>query len=96
MLFRSVPLLGIIENMAYFVAPDTGTRYDIFGSGAAAGLGERLDVPLLGQIPIGMSIRAGGDAGRPAVLSDKSDAYADVFQALARQLAARVSVLEHV
>ena len=92
----NVPLLGIIENMAYFVAPDTGTRYDIFGSGAATGLGERLGVPLLGQIPIGMSIRAGGDAGRPAVLSDNSDAYADVFQGLARQLAARVSVLEHV
>lgn len=92
----NVPLLGIIENMAYFTAPDTGTRYDIFGTGAAKGLAERLGVPLLGQIPLGMSIRAGGDDGRPAVLSSNADAYADVFKHIAQQLAARVSVLEHV
>ncbi|MFM2032583.1 MAG: hypothetical protein RLZZ297_1348 [Chloroflexota bacterium] len=92
----NVPLLGIIENMAYFVAPDTGARYDIFGSGAAAGLADRLGVPLLGQIPLGMSIRAGGDNGRPAVLGDAADGYATVFKGIARQLAARVSVLEHV
>ena len=92
----NVPLLGIIENMAYFVAPDTGARYDIFGSGAAAQLAERLQVPLLGQIPLGMSIRAAGDQGTPAVLSTNDDAYAPVFQDLAQRLAARVSVLEHV
>lgn len=92
----NVPLLGIIENMAYFVAPDTGARYDIFGSGAAAGLADRLGVPLLGQIPLGMSIRAGGDNGRPAVLGDAADGYATVFKGIARQLAARVSVLENV
>ncbi|RLT32074.1 MAG: iron-sulfur cluster carrier protein ApbC [Chloroflexi bacterium] len=92
----NVPLLGIIENMAYFTAPDTGTRYDIFGAGAAKGLAERLGVPLLGQIPLGMSIRAGGDDGKPAVLSGNADAYADVFKTIAQQLAARVSVLEHV
>jgi ATP-binding protein involved in chromosome partitioning len=92
----NVPLLGIIENMAYFIAPDTGARYDIFGAGAAKGLAERLGVPLLGQIPLGMSIRAGGDDGKPAVLSGNADAYADVFKTIAQQLAARVSVLEHV
>jgi len=92
----NVPLLGIVENMAYFVAPDTGARYDIFGTGAAARLADRLGVPLLGQIPLGMSIRAGGDDGRPAVLSENSDAYADVFQSIAQRVAARVSVLEHI
>lgn len=91
----NVPLLGIIENMAYFVAPDTGNRYDIFGSGGAARLAQELGVPLLGQIPLGMSVREGGDTGRPAVISDAPDAYAETFREVARQLAARVSVMEY-
>jgi ATP-binding protein involved in chromosome partitioning len=91
----NVPLLGIIENMAYFIAPDTGARYDIFGSGGAARLAEQIGIPLLGQIPLGISVREGGDSGRPAVISDMPDAYADVFRDVARQLAARVSVMEY-
>jgi ATP-binding protein involved in chromosome partitioning len=91
----NVPLLGIIENMAYFVAPDTGARYDIFGSGGAARLAEQIGVPLLGQIPLGISVREGGDTGRPAVTSDMPDGYAEVFREVARQLAARVSVMEY-
>jgi ATP-binding protein involved in chromosome partitioning len=92
----NVPLLGIIENMAYFVAPDTGTRYDIFGAGGAARLAELEGIPLLGQIPLGISVREGGDSGRPAVISDMPDAYAETFRDVARQLAARVSVMEYV
>ncbi|MEN9935540.1 MAG: hypothetical protein RLZZ387_2119 [Chloroflexota bacterium] len=90
-----VPLLGIVENMAYFVAPDTGARYDIFGAGGAARLAGQLGVPLLGQIPLGMSIRQGGDSGRPAVISNAPDAYAEAFRDMARKLAARVSVMEY-
>ncbi len=91
----NVPLLGIIENMAYFVAPDTGARYDIFGTGGAARLAGQVGAPMLGQIPLGMSIRAGGDSGRPAVISEAADAYAETFREVARQLAARVSVMEY-
>jgi ATP-binding protein involved in chromosome partitioning len=91
----NVPLLGIVENMAYFVAPDTGRRYDIFGVGGAARLAGQLGVPLLGQIPLGVSIREGGDGGRPAVTSDAPDAYAEAFREIARKLAARVSVMEY-
>jgi ATP-binding protein involved in chromosome partitioning len=91
----NVPLLGVIENMAYFIAPDTGQRYDIFGTGGATQLAEKLGVPLLGQIPIGVSIREGGDSGQPAVISDMPDAYAGAFREIARKLAARVSVMEH-
>jgi ATP-binding protein involved in chromosome partitioning len=91
----NVPLLGIVENMAYFIAPDTGARYDIFGAGGAARLSERLGVPLLGQIPLGMAVRAGGDSGQPAVISTAPDAYAEVFRGVARQLAARISVLTY-
>ena len=91
----NVPLIGIIENMAYFIAPDTGARYDIFGSGGAARLAEQIGIPLLGQIPLGISVREGGDSGRPAVISDMPDAYAATFREIARQLAARVSVMEY-
>lgn len=91
----NVPLLGIVENMAYFVAPDTGNRYDIFGAGGAERLAAQLDVPLLGQIPLGLPVREGGDVGRPAVTSDEPDAYAEEFRSVARQLAARVSVLSY-
>ncbi len=96
-MFRKVdvPLLGIIENMAYFVAPDTGARYDIFGSGGAARLAGQLNVPLLGQIPLGMAIRESGDAGQPAVIDARADAYGDAFREIARRLAARVSVMEY-
>jgi ATP-binding protein involved in chromosome partitioning len=91
----NVPLLGIVENMSYFVAPDTGTRYDIFGTGGAERLAQQLDIPLLGQIPLGMAVRAGGDQGQPAVISQEADAYADTFRQVARQVAARISVMTH-
>jgi ATP-binding protein involved in chromosome partitioning len=91
----NVPMVGIVENMAYFVAPDTGNRYDIFGSGGAEQLAARVSIPLLGQIPLGISVRAGGDNGRPAVIDEAPDAYADVFRQVARQIAARVSVMTY-
>jgi ATP-binding protein involved in chromosome partitioning len=90
----NVPLLGLVENMAYFVAPDTGKRYDIFGSGGGERLANQLDIPMLGQIPLGMSVRSAGDGGAPAVISDEPDAYAELFRGVARQLAGRVSVLK--
>jgi ATP-binding protein involved in chromosome partitioning len=90
----NVPLLGLVENMAYFVAPDTGKRYDIFGSGGGERLANQLDIPMLGQIPLGISVRSAGDGGAPAVISDAPDAYAELFRGVARQLAGRVSVLK--
>lgn len=91
----NVPLVGIVENMAYFVAPDTGARYDIFGTGGAERLANQLRVPLLGQIPLGMSVREGGDTGLPAVISAAPDAYAEIFRDVARKLAARISVMAY-
>ncbi len=89
----NIPLLGIVENMAYFVAPDTGKRYDIFGQGGAERLAQQMDIPLLGQIPLGISVREGGDLGTPATLNEAPDAYAKLFRELAQQVAARVSIL---
>jgi ATP-binding protein involved in chromosome partitioning len=88
----NVAILGIIENMSYFVAPDTGNRYDIFGHGGARSASERLGVPFLGEIPLGIPIREGGDSGQPAVTSTGKHAYAEAFREVARHLAGRISV----
>ncbi len=63
-----IPLLGIIENMSGFTAPDTGIHYPIFGEGKGGELARRFHVPLLGQIPLLPSIRIGGDEGIPSAL----------------------------
>lgn len=63
-----VPMAGLVENMSYFIAPDTGTRYDIFGSGGGERLSARYNIPLLGQIPLNMEIREGSDNGEPPVV----------------------------
>ncbi|NOZ33560.1 MAG: Mrp/NBP35 family ATP-binding protein [Alphaproteobacteria bacterium] len=62
-----IPILGVIENMSYFVAPDTGNRYDIFGHGGAQQAAKDLSVPFLGEIPLDISIREQSDAGTPAI-----------------------------
>src|SRR5260370_2395669 len=62
-----VPVLGIVENMSYFVAPDTGNRYDIFGHGGARREAERLGVPFLAEVPPAMPIRA-TSASRPPIV----------------------------
>ncbi|MBM4022462.1 MAG: Mrp/NBP35 family ATP-binding protein [Planctomycetes bacterium] len=67
-MFRKVniPVLGMVENMSTFVCPDTGKRYDIFGSGGARRTAQELDIPFLGEVPIQIPIREHGDAGRTA------------------------------
>lgn len=87
-MFRKVdvPLLGIIENMSYFIAPDTGTRYDIFGHGGARKEAERLDVPFLGEVPLHMQIREMSDAGTPVTVSEPGGTHAKIY----RDIAAKV------
>jgi len=67
-MFRKVniPLLGMVENMSYFLCPDNGKRYDIFGSGGARRKAEELKIPFLGEVPIHIPIRERGDAGETA------------------------------
>jgi len=69
-MFRQVdvPVLGIVENMSYFLCGKCGERHDIFGQGGGAAVAKQFDLPLLAEIPIDARIREGGDAGRPAVL----------------------------
>ena len=91
-MFRKVdvPLLGIVENMSYFLAPDTGKRYDIFGHGGARREAERLGVPFLGEVPLTMDVREGSDAGTPVVVSDPDGAQAKVYGEIAARVWERV------
>ncbi len=81
----NVPILGIVENMSYFVAPN-GDRVEIFGHGGGRAEAERKKVPFLGEIPIYVQIREGGDAGRPVVAADPQGAPAQPFMKLAETL----------
>jgi ATP-binding protein involved in chromosome partitioning len=76
---------GVIENMSWFEGDD-GKRYELFGAGGGAELAERLDVPLLGRIPLVPALRSGGDAGRPIVAAEPDSEAAEAFRALAEQV----------
>ena len=82
----NVPVLGLIENMSYFVSPSDHKRYDIFGSGGGEREAKRLRVPLLGQIPIDIATRAAGDRGIPIVAEDRPSPVALEFAKIARQI----------
>ncbi len=88
----NVPVLGVIENMSYFVAPDTGNRYDIFGVGGGEKLAGELDTKFLGGIPIDMSIREGGDSGKPFVVENPDSEYAKKFIEIGKNLSEQVKI----
>jgi ATP-binding protein involved in chromosome partitioning len=82
----NVPVLGVIENMSYFVCPHCGTRSDIFAHGGARHEAERLGVPFLGEVPLHMAIREKSDAGLPVVATDPDGEHARIY----RDIAAKV------
>jgi ATP-binding protein involved in chromosome partitioning len=88
----NVPVLGVVENMSYFVAPDTGARYNIFGEGGGQRLSAEYGVPFLGAIPLGMKVREGGDSGVPVVVSDPDSPQALAFRSVAEEVARQVSI----
>jgi ATP-binding protein involved in chromosome partitioning len=79
-----VPVLGVVENMSYFVCPHCGGRSDIFAHGGARHEAERLGVPFLGEIPLTLAIREHSDAGRPIVAADPDGPQAAAYLAVAR------------
>jgi ATP-binding protein involved in chromosome partitioning len=82
-----VPVLGVVENMSWFIPPDAPEkRYELFGSGGGRRLADEAGVPLLAQLPLELAIREGGDDGRPVVLSAPESASAQAFQTLALAL----------
>ena len=88
----NVPILGIVENMAYFTPEELpNNKYFIFGKDGGKNLSEKYDVPFLGQIPLVQSIRESGDNGLPAVMKEGliADAFIELAEAMARQVAIR-------
>jgi ATP-binding protein involved in chromosome partitioning len=89
----AVPILGIIENMSYFVPPDMpDKKYYIFGQGGGRKLAEEYNVPFLGEVPLGMEIREASDKGIPVVISDPESPQAQAFIRVAEEVARRVSI----
>lgn len=88
----NVPILGVVENMSYFVAPDTGVRYDIFGHGGGEKMARQVGADFLGEVPLEPQVRIGGDEGKPIVVADPASVAAQALRALARKVAAAVSV----
>ena len=88
-----VPVLGVVENMSWFLPPDLpDRRYALFGSGGGARLADEAGVPLLAQLPMELLVREGGDEGRPIVLAHSTSATAQAFAALAETLSHRLSL----
>jgi ATP-binding protein involved in chromosome partitioning len=85
-----VPVLGIVENMSYFIAPDTGNRYDIFGHGGARAEAEKIGVPFLGEVPLTISIREHSDDGTPVVAAEPDSPQTAVYLSIAEKVWAQV------
>ena len=92
-MFRKVdvPILGIIENMSYFICPDCGGQHDIFGHGGARNEAERIGVPFLGEVPLVMAIREKSDSGTPIVASDPDGVQSLIYRDIAGRIWARLT-----
>jgi ATP-binding protein involved in chromosome partitioning len=87
-MFRQVqvPVLGIVENMAYYLCPDCGERDEIFGSGGGESIARQFHVPLLARLPLVAELRVGGDEGRPLVVAKPDHEVSRSFESLARSV----------
>ena len=88
----NIPILGVIENMSYFIAPDTGNKYEIFGSGGGQSLCDEYGLNFLGQIPLGMEVREGGDKGVPVVVSFPDSPQSKAIDHVAEEVARQISI----
>jgi ATP-binding protein involved in chromosome partitioning len=88
----NIPVLGVVENMSYFVCGHCQERTDIFGTGGGRRMAEEMQIPFLGEVPIDTRVRSGGDEGLPIVSAAPDAPAAQAFTAVARQVAAQVSI----
>ena len=86
-----VPILGLVENMSYFIAPDTGKRYDIFGHGGAEKVAKELNIEFLGGVPLEINIREGGDSGEPLVSQKGTSEASRVFMMISQKITQKIN-----
>ena len=86
----NVPVLGVVENMSYFLCPECGTRSDIFGHGGARHEAERQGVAFLGEVPLHMTIREKSDAGLPVVATEPDGTHAKIYREIAEKVLAQI------
>ncbi len=82
----SVPVLGIIENMSYFICDSCDKRHEIFGHGGARAEAKKLDLPFLGEIPLDITVRERSDSGEPIVASDPDSMHAGIYKDIAKKI----------
>jgi ATP-binding protein involved in chromosome partitioning len=87
-----VPVLGVVENMSYFVCGHCGERTEIFSHGGGKEVAERMNVPFLGEVPIDPVVRAGGDNGQPVVVAEPDSPAGSAIREIATKTAAAISV----
>jgi ATP-binding protein involved in chromosome partitioning len=87
-----IPIIGIVENMSYFVCPNCSERHAIFGSGGGEELAKRFATTLLGQIPLSTNIREGGDSGVPIVVSEPDGPQGVAFKQISENVVKQVSI----
>ena len=84
------PCIGVVENMSWFQPPGSDIRYELFGSGGGARIAAEFGIPLLGQVPIGIEVREGGDTGQPVTIAKPDSPVAIAFRDTAERVAERI------
>jgi ATP-binding protein involved in chromosome partitioning len=91
----NVPVLGMVENMAYFTPPDMpDKKYYIFGKSGASHLAQEMNVPVLGEVPIQQTVREGGDSGKPIVLEDTESPAATALMEVTGNMQQQLAIRE--
>ena len=94
-MFRQVrvEIVGLVENMSYLVAPQSGERIDVFGAGGGRRMAQEMDVHFLGELPLDPQVRIGGDSGAPVSTRDDASPQGAIFLELARNAEARINAI---
>ena len=89
----NVPILGVVENMSYFLCPDCSNKHYIFGNGGAKKISEKHNIPFLGEVPLNSGIMEGSDLGKPVMMTDAESPSAEAFRTSAKNVAAQCSII---